>query len=108
VIPWVHTDDLAEMTWLAATHRDAAHATFLAVDENVALRDYFNPILAALGEPELTSPGRPPHVSRCRPGKIRTALGYQPGHTFGQTLGQLVELAAITSATRDRTAAAPR
>jgi dihydroflavonol-4-reductase len=108
VIPWVHTDDLAEMTWLAATHPDAAHATFLAVDENIALGDYFDPILAALGEPALTSPDRPPHVSRCRLGKIRTVLGYRPAHTFGQAIGELVELAAITAVASGRTAAVPR
>src|SRR5205823_1970771 len=37
VIPWIHTEDLAEMTYLCATHPAAVNETFLAVDENVAL-----------------------------------------------------------------------
>jgi len=63
VIPWVHTSDLAEMTWLAATHPAAEGEVFLAVDRCVAIRDYFVPIMTALGQP-FTAPDRDPVLSR--------------------------------------------
>jgi hypothetical protein len=59
VIPWVHTSDLAEMTWLAATHPAAESETFLAVDRCVPIRDYFVPIMTALGQ-TFTAPDRTP------------------------------------------------
>jgi nucleoside-diphosphate-sugar epimerase len=92
VIPWVHTGDLAEMTWLAATHPAAGGETFLAVDRCVAIRDYFVPIMTALGQ-TFTAPDRDPVVSRCRIGKIRTVLGYVPRRAFGQTIAGLTALA---------------
>jgi nucleoside-diphosphate-sugar epimerase len=92
VIPWVHTRDLAEMTWLAATHPAAGGEIFLAVDRCVAIRDYFVPIMTALGQ-TFTAPDRDPVVSRCRIGKIRTVLGYFPRRTFGQTIAGLAALA---------------
>lgn len=97
VIPWVHTDDLAEMTWLAATQPAAAGQTFLAVDANVAIRDYFVPIMRAMRQPELIPPRRAPFLSRCRIGKIRARLGYRPQRTFEQTLAELIELAAAAT-----------
>lgn len=93
IIPWVHTDDLAQMTTLAATHPAAAGQTFLAVDRNVMLGEYFAPLTAALGQP-VTPPPREPVRSRCRIGKIRTILGYRPQHTFEHTLTQLLALAS--------------
>lgn len=92
VIPWVHTRDLAEMTWLAATHPAAEGEVFLAVDRSVPICDYFVPIMAALGQ-TFTAPDRDPVVSRCRIGKIRTVLGYLPQRTFGQTIAELTALA---------------
>jgi hypothetical protein len=59
VIPWVHTSDLAEMTWLAATHPAAESETFLAGDRCVPIRDYFVPIMTALGQ-TFTAPDRTP------------------------------------------------
>jgi len=44
--------------------------------------------------PELVAPDRPPHVSRCRIGRIRVALGYRQARTFERMLGELVEIAA--------------
>lgn len=99
VIPWVHTDDLAEMTWLAATHPAAVGQTFLAVDANIAIRDYFIPIMTAMRLQGITPPDRAPFLSRCRIGKIRTVLGYRPQRTFEQTLEELTELAAAVPAT---------
>jgi dihydroflavonol-4-reductase len=93
VIPWVHTDDLAEMTWLAATRESAVGQTFIAVDANVALREYFDPLLRAMGRPGLVVPDRPPQMSRCRIGTIRAVLGYRPLRTFDRTLAELVALA---------------
>jgi nucleoside-diphosphate-sugar epimerase/drug/metabolite transporter (DMT)-like permease len=93
VIPWVHTDDLAQMTWLAATHPAAAGQTFLAVDTNVTLSDYFVPLADALGQPVIP-PARQPIQSRCRIGKIHAVLGYRPERTFEHTLTQLVALAS--------------
>jgi nucleoside-diphosphate-sugar epimerase len=43
VLPWVRTENLAEMTWLAATHPGAANETFLAVDRNASLREWIVP-----------------------------------------------------------------
>jgi len=96
VIPWVHTDDLAEMTWLAATHPAAAGRTYIAVDRCVAIGDYFGPIFAALGG-AISPPDREPTVSRCVTGKIGRELGYSPRHTFEHTLRMLVEQAAAGS-----------
>jgi nucleoside-diphosphate-sugar epimerase len=93
IIPWVHTSDLAQMTWLAATHPAAAGQTFLAVDRNVRLSDYFMPLTAALGHP-VTPPQREPICSRCRIGKIHIVLGYRPQRTFEHTLTQLLALAS--------------
>lgn len=95
IIPWVHTDDLAEMTWLAATQPAAAGETFLAVDRNVAISDYFVPITEALGR-AVTAPDREPVPSRCRIGKIHTVLGYRPQRTFEHTLRQLLTIAGTT------------
>jgi dihydroflavonol-4-reductase len=92
VIPWVHTEDLAEMTWLAATLPAAAGQTFLAVDRNVAIGDYFTPIITTLGH-AVTPPDREPVPSRCRIGKIHAVLGYLPQRTFEQTLKQLLAMA---------------
>jgi nucleoside-diphosphate-sugar epimerase len=92
VIPWVHTENLAEMTWLAVTHPVAANQTFLAVDQNVAIRDFFVPVAKVLGCP-ITIPDRPPVVSSCHVGKIAVLLGYKPTTDFATTLGQLIELA---------------
>ena len=92
VIPWVHTRDLAEMTWLAATDPAAEGEIFLAVDRSVPIRDYFVPIMAALGQ-TFTAPDRDPVVSRCRIGKIRTVLRYLPRRAFGQTIAELTALA---------------
>jgi len=52
VIPWVHGQDLAEMTWPAATCPAAAGQAFLAVDRNIALGEYVVPIITALGHPD--------------------------------------------------------
>jgi len=92
VIPWVRTRDLAEMTWLAATH-PAAGETFLAVDRCVPIRDFFVPIVTALGQ-TFTAPDRDPVVSRCRIGKIRSVLGYRPRRTFDETVAGLADLAS--------------
>lgn len=97
VIPWVHADDLAEMTWLAATHRAAAGQTYIAVDRCVAIGDYFGPIVAAAGG-TISPPDREPALSRCLIGKIGRDLGYRPRRTFEHTLGALVEQATAGSA----------
>jgi nucleoside-diphosphate-sugar epimerase len=80
------------MAWLAATHTRASGQTFLAVDRNVAIRDYLVPIADALGK-AVVPPDRPPRISRCRIGRIAEVLGYAPQHTFEQTLGELLDLA---------------
>ena len=99
VIPWVHTNDLAEMTLLAATHPASAGRTYIAVDRCVAIGDYFGPIVAALGG-TIAPPDREPAISRCRIGRIRDELGYRPRRTFEQTLETLVELAGSPALTR--------
>ena len=96
IIPWVHTDDLAEMTWLAATHPAAAGRTYIAVDRCVSIGDYFGPIAAALGR-TITAPDREPALSRCVTGKISGELGYSPRRTFEHTLRALVEQASPDS-----------
>ena len=92
VIPWVHTEDLAEMAWLAATHPAAAGQTFIAVDRNVAIGDLHGAIAAALSLPVMP-PDRAPEISRCKVGKIRQYLGYMPRHTFEHTVATLVGMA---------------
>lgn len=92
VNPWVHTLNLAEMTWLALTHPAAANDVFLAVDQNVTFREFYGPIAAALGQPVVT-PDRPPQVYHCRVGKIGAQLGYRPVRTFEESVEDLVALA---------------
>jgi hypothetical protein len=98
VIPWAHGQDLAEMTWPAATCPAAAGQVFLAVDRNIALGEYVVPIITALGHPVCRRTG--PVLIRCRIGKIRHTLGYAPRQTFEHTLGELIQLARISGAAR--------
>jgi nucleoside-diphosphate-sugar epimerase len=93
VIPWVHADDLAEMVYLCATNEAASGETYLAVDANVSLAEYWVPICQALSRPVLT-PDRVPIQSRCRIGKIRRTLGYHPRREFAATLRALLDLAS--------------
>src|SRR5271157_232374 len=92
VQPWVQTLNLAEMSRLALTHPEAANETFLAVDRNVALREFYGPIADALGQPVLV-PDRAPQLSTCHVGKISTKLGYKPVRSFEETMDGLVALA---------------
>jgi len=92
VLPWVHTQNLAEMSLLALTHPAAANETFLAVDRNVAMSEFFVPIANALGQPVLV-PDRPPQVSECHVGKIAAKLGYKAVRSFDETMKGLVALA---------------
>jgi nucleoside-diphosphate-sugar epimerase len=92
VLPWVHTSNLAEMTWLALTHPSAANEAFIAVDRNVALREFFVPVADALGQ-RVVKPDRPPIIVRCQLGKIGARLGYKPIHTFEQAMEALIVLA---------------
>jgi nucleoside-diphosphate-sugar epimerase len=93
VLPWVRTENLAEMTWLAATHPAAANETFFAVDRNVSLREWVVPLADAVGCPIPSLPDRAPEVSRCHLGKIAERLGYRPPQSFDDTMRQLLELA---------------
>jgi len=92
VMPWVHTENLAEMTALALTHPDAANEVFLAIDRNVSMREFFGPIAAAVGQP-VKVPDRLPIVADCQVGKIAAKLGYQPVRSFEETMDHLVGLA---------------
>ncbi|MGP8075217.1 MAG: NAD-dependent epimerase/dehydratase family protein [Thermoplasmata archaeon] len=92
VMPWVHTQNLAEMVVLALTHPAAANETFLAIDRNVAFSEFFVPIANALGQSVLV-PDRPPQISECRVGKIAAKLGYRPIRSFEETMDGLVALA---------------
>jgi nucleoside-diphosphate-sugar epimerase len=92
IIPWVHTSNLAEMAWLCLTHPAAANETFIAVDRDVTVNEFFVPIANALGQPVVV-PDRAPATSRCRLGKIAAVLGYEPSQTFEQTMEGLVALA---------------
>ena len=94
VLPWVHTLNLAEMTWLALNHPAAANETFLGVDRNVTMNEFFVPIANALGQPVVT-PDRAPQVSECHVGKIATMLGYKPTHSFEDCMDGLVALAKV-------------
>ena len=89
VLPWVHTLNLAEMTWLALTRPEAANGTFLAADRNVAMNEFFVPIARAVGQP-VRPPDRAPIATVCRVGKITSSLGYQPVHTFEETMERLL------------------
>jgi nucleoside-diphosphate-sugar epimerase len=91
VLPWVHTTNLAEMAWLALTHPAAGNETFIAVDCNVTVNEFFVPIANALGQP-VVPPDRGPEVSRCRVGKIAEKLGYQPVRSFAETMEELLGL----------------
>jgi dihydroflavonol-4-reductase len=98
VIPWVHTDDLAEMVFLSATHPAAPGHVFAGVDQNARIGDLHGRIAAAVGC-DVTPPDREPRLSRTKIGKIREVLGYRPRHTLEHTVATLVGLArAGTSA----------
>lgn len=106
VIPWVHTGDLTEMTWLAATSQAADGETFLAAGRCVPIRDFFAPIMTALG-PGCTPPDRAAVVSRCRIGKIRAMAGYRPRRTFDETVARLADLARSQPARAEPCPSAP-
>lgn len=91
-MPWVHTLNLAEITWLALTHPKAVNETFLAVDRNVTMNEFLVPIARALGQPVRT-PDRAPVVTVCEVGKIASKLGYRPVRTFEETMDHLLALA---------------
>lgn len=90
--PWVHTLNLAEMSWLALTHEPAPDEGFLAVDRNVSARDFYGPVARALGKPVVV-PDRAANVSVARLGKIGTALGYRAPYSFEETVARLVAMA---------------
>ena len=92
MMPWVHTLNLAEMTWLSLTHPKAVNETFLAVDRNVTMNEFYVPIARALGQPVRT-PDRAPIVTVCEVGKIASKLGYRPVHSFEETMDHLLALA---------------
>jgi nucleoside-diphosphate-sugar epimerase len=92
ILPWVHTENLADMTWLAATHYAAPGHVFFAVDRNVALREYFAPLTEAVGR-QVEPANREPHASRSHLGKISTVLGYEARRDFEDTMRQLLDLA---------------
>ena len=93
VMPWSQSRNLAEMSWLALSHEPAANEAFIAVDQNVMIRDFYGPIAAALGKPVI-APDRPPDVSIAKLGKIGLRLGYRAIVSFEETEARLVELAS--------------
>ncbi len=92
VLPWVHTLNLAEMSWLAITHEPAPNAEFHAVDQDVSIGDLYGTVARALSKPVLV-PDRAPSISRTQLGKIGGALGYKAPYSFEETVSRLVELA---------------
>ncbi len=92
VLPWVHTLNLAEMSWRAIIHEPAPNTEFHAVDQNVAIRDFYGPVARALGKP-VAVPDRAPSISHARLGKIGAVLGYQAAYSFEETVLRLVDLA---------------
>ena len=91
-MPWVHTENLAEMAWLCLMHPSVPNEAFLAVDCNVQMKDFYGPVASALNRPMVT-PDRPATISSGRLGKIGSKLGYKPRFTFEETVSRLVELA---------------
>jgi nucleoside-diphosphate-sugar epimerase len=92
VMPWVHPENLAEMTWLCLTHPSVPSEAFIAADRNVNFREFYGPVAATLGQPVIT-PKRASTVSSGLLGKIGTKLGYKARFTFEETVSRLVELA---------------
>ena len=92
IIPWVHSENLAEMVWLALTHPAAPNEVFNANDRNVSMRACYGGVAAILGHP-IVVPERDPYDGSVRLGKLGTRLGYRPVHTFEETVGHLNELA---------------
>jgi nucleoside-diphosphate-sugar epimerase len=88
-VPWVYTDDLAELTYLAATHPKAPGQAFVAVDANAVIADLRGRIAQATAC-AIASPGLAPRMSRTKIGKIREFLDYRPRHTLEHTVATLV------------------
>ncbi len=99
VMPWVHTENLAEMVWLCLTHATAPDEAFIAADCNVNFRDFYGPVAMALDRP-MRTPSRAPTVSSGRIGKIGATLGYRPRFSFEETVARLVELAKHPAGSR--------
>jgi nucleoside-diphosphate-sugar epimerase len=95
IMPWVHTENLAEMVWLALTHPSVPNEAFIAVDRNVPIRACYGEVAAALGR-AVISPKRAAYDSTVHLGKISARLGYKPVHSFEETVRHLVELARRT------------
>ncbi len=92
IMPWVHSENLAEMAWRALTHPSVPNEAFIAVDRNVPIRACYGEVAAVLGRPVI-SPKRSPYDSTVRLGKLGTQLGYKPIYSFEETVTRLVELA---------------
>ena len=92
IMPWVHSENLAEMVWLALTHPSVPNEAFIAVDRNVRIRDCYAEVSAAVGR-RVTPPARGPTDSTVHLGKIGARLGYRPLYSFEETVAHLVELA---------------
>ena len=94
VMPWVHTENLAEMCWQVLNCPTAPNDAYIAVDRNVAIRDFYGTIAEALGQP-IVVPERKPYRSAVRLGKIAGAVDYRPIYTFEETVARLVDLAKV-------------
>jgi nucleoside-diphosphate-sugar epimerase len=94
IMPWVHSENLAEMVWLALTHPSAPNEAFIAVDRNVPIRACYGEVAAALGR-QMIPPKRGAYDSTVRLGRIGAQLGYKPVYSFEETVARLVELAKV-------------
>lgn len=92
IMPWVHSENLAEMVWLALTHPSVPNEAFIAADRNVPIRACYAEVAAALGR-QVVPPQRSPTDSTVRLGKVGAQLGYKPVYSFEETVSHLVELA---------------
>ena len=94
IMPWVHSENLAQMVWLTLTHPSVPNEAFIAVDRNVPIRACYGEVAAALGR-RVIPPKRRPYDSTVRLGKVGAQLGYEPIYSFEETVARLVELAKM-------------
>jgi len=86
--PWVHADNLAKMSLLAATHPTAINETYNAVDGNYTEQEFTVRIAGSLKKALVIPDGSPIRMSYSY-NKIKNDLGYLPVKNFEDTVAHL-------------------
>ena len=88
MVPWVHTENLAEMCLIACTHPQAGNQIYHAIDGNYRASEFLIKIARAMGK-TVQPPDRAPQRAIYSCDKIRVELGYRRVRRFDETMNAL-------------------